>query len=240
MAQKGSNAVRFINAYNEIEKSLKAQNNLKSSLSYTETIRMSARNNSIVRKYEDDLIDYGRLRNAIVHSANENSVIAEPHDDVVADYEKYMGLICTPPLALNSIGVTDVKCVTDETPLKDVLIGMYKSDISNYPVYNRQGMLVGVANANKLSRFVGQKLYNKETDFYNTPIGDIVKISAQDNFYAIVDNKVTIDKVLNMFAENRKLILIIITENGTLLEYPQGVIAVSDILEINKILDNYQ
>ena len=241
MAQNTSNALRFINAYNQIEQSLKIQNNLKSSLSYTETIRVSSRNNAIVRKYEDDLIDFGRLRNSIVHSSNDHHVIAEPHDEVVEEYEKIARLICTPPLAMNTVCVKDVKCVSSETKLKDVLIGHYKSGFSNFPVYNEKGMLVGVANSNRLARYIGQKLYNKEDckDYYNTPIGEIVKYDAQDSFYAIIDSKVTLDKVLNLFAENRKLALIIITENGTLLEYPKGVIAVSDILDINKILDNY-
>ena len=74
----------------------------------------------------------------------------------------------------------------------------------------------------------------------STPIGNIVQINAQDSYYAIIDNKVTLDKVLNLFAENRKLLVILITPNGNLLEYPEGIITVSDILDINKILDNYQ
>jgi len=241
MARSTTNALRFINAYNQIEQALKVQNNLKSSLSYTETIRMSARNNAIVRKYEDDLIDFGRLRNSIVHSANDHHVIAEPHDEVVEEYEKVARLICTPPLAMNTVCAKDVKTVSASTKLKDVLIGIYKTGFSNFPVYNDNGMLVGVANANRLSRYIGQKLYNKEDskDYFDTPIGDIVKFDAQDSFYSIIDSKVTLDKVLNLFAENRRLALIIITENGTLVEAPKGIIAVSDILDINKILDNY-
>jgi len=238
-----SNAMRFINAYNQIEQSLKAQNNLKSSLSYTETIRISARTNSIVRKYEDDLIDYGRLRNSIVHSANDNHVIAEPHTEVVEKYEKIMNLVCTPPLAINTTCVKkDVKIINAKTSLKDAMVAMYKTGFSNFPIYNDKGMLIGVANAGKVARIMGNKLYNKENfeEVFNTPIGDIVKVNVQDNFYAIADSKITLDKVLNLFAENRKLLLIIITPNGTLVEETIGIITVSDILDINKILDNYQ
>lgn len=242
MAQNTSNALRFINAYNQIEQALKIQNNLKNSLSYTEVIRVSARNNSIVRKYEDDLIDYGRLRNSIVHSSNENHVIAEPHDDVVEEYEKIMRIICTPPLAMNTVCVKEVQSVDSKTTLREVLVIMHKTHFSNFPVYNEKGMLVGVANSGKLAYYIGQKLYNKEdmNDVMNTPIGNIVQISAQDSYYAIIDNKVTLDKVLNLFAENRKLLVILITPNGNLLESPEGIITVSDILDINKILDNYQ
>lgn len=241
--QSTTNAMRFINAYNQIEQSLKAQNNLKSNLSYTETIRISARNNSIVRKYEDDLIDYGRLRNSIVHSSNDNHVIAEPHTDVVEKYEKIMELVCTPPLAIDTPCVKkEVKVISSQAPLKDVMMAMYKTGFSNFPIYDENGMLVGVANAGKMSRMMGHKLYNKENfeEVFNTPIGDIVKVNALDNFYALADSSITLDKVLNLFAENRKLLLIIITPNGRLIEPPIGIITVSDILDINKILDNYQ
>ena len=44
------------------------------------------------------------------------------------------------------------------------------------------------------------------------------------------------DKILNLFAENRKLSLIIITETGSLLEQPIGVIAIGDIMDVNKHL----
>lgn len=236
-----NNALRFINCYNQIEQALKQQNNLKPNLSYTETIRMAARNNTIIRKYEDDLIDYGRLRNSIVHSSNENHVIADPHDDVVEKYERITKIVCTPPLAINTECVKDAKCVDASATLKEVMILMYKTGFSNFPVYDN-GMLVGVANAGRITRLLGHKMYNKEDAclLFNDPIGQLVKTTGQENFYAIVDSKVTLDKVLNMFNVNRKLLMVIITKNGTLLEEPVGIIAVADILDINKVLDNYE
>ena len=65
--KKVSNANRFIAAYNSIDSSLRSIYNLKRSLNFSEVIRKTVLLNSVVRKYEDDLIDYGRLRNAIVH-----------------------------------------------------------------------------------------------------------------------------------------------------------------------------
>ena len=52
-------------------------------------------------------------------------------------------------------------------------------------------------------------------------------------------NTLELDKILNMFSENRKLSLIVITETGSLLEQPLGVVAIADIMDVNKILDNY-
>ena len=78
-----SNAERFLNAYNKIDHSLRIQYNFKRSMAFSDIIRRSVLINSVVRKYEDDLIDYGRLRNAIVHSGHDTDIIAEPHTNVV-------------------------------------------------------------------------------------------------------------------------------------------------------------
>lgn len=83
-----TNAKRFINAYNQIDSGLRALYNQKRSMSFAELIRNSVNENHVVRKYEDDLIDFGRLRNAIVHKSNDDFIIAEPHIEVVEKIEK--------------------------------------------------------------------------------------------------------------------------------------------------------
>ena len=82
-----SNADRFISAYNSIDYSLRTIYGFKRSISYADLIRKTVPMNSVVRKYEDELIDYGRLRNSIVHKTNPNYVIAEPHDEVVDEFD---------------------------------------------------------------------------------------------------------------------------------------------------------
>ena len=39
------------------------------------------------------MIDYGRLRNAIIHHSREDMIIAEPHEDIVQKFEKIEELI---------------------------------------------------------------------------------------------------------------------------------------------------
>ena len=236
------NANRFISAYNQIDQSLRAQYDLSKSISYTEAIRKSARMNAFVKKYEDKLIDYGRLRNAIVHSFNEDLVIAEPHPDVVEEYEKIAKAICTPPLAIDTVINKDVKTITHDTLLCDVMEKIYKSGNSNFPVY-KDGMLIGVANSRKLVKEIGKKIYEKkDLDEYvnNTYIEDAINEFGQDPYYTIANKEVTLDKILNYFSENRKLSLIVITETGSLLEQPLGVVAIGDIMDVNKNLDSYK
>ena len=235
------NAKRFISCYNQIDQSLRNQCDLSKSISYTEAIRKAGRINAVVKKYEDKLIDYGRLRNAIVHSFNEDLIIAEPHPEVVEEYEKLAKTICTPPLAINTVLNRDIKIVEHNELVKDVVEKIYKSGNSNFPVY-KDGMLIGVANSRKLIKEIGKKIYEKkDINEYleNTNIEDAINEFGQDTYYTIANKDVTLDKILNLFSENRKLSLIIITETGSLLEQPIGVVAIGDIMDVNKELDNF-
>ncbi len=241
MSNFSENARRFISAYNQIDQGLRAQLGLSKSISYTESIRKAARTNAVVKKYEDQLIDYGRLRNAIVHSYNEDMIIAEPHPNVVDEYEKLASIICTPPLAVNTVCNKNIKTVAHDTLLGDVMENIYKSGNSNWPVY-KDGMLIGVANSRKIIKELGKKLYEKQdiNEYVrNTKIEDAINNFGEDNYYTIANKNITLDKILNLFSENRKLSLIVITETGSLLEQPIGVVAIADIMDVNKILDNY-
>ena len=235
------NAKRFITCYNQIDQSLRSQYDLSKSSSYTEVIRRSSRMNAFVKKYEDQLIDYGRLRNAIVHSFNESMVIAEPHTDVVEEYERLSKVICTPPLAVDTVCNKDIHTITSDIMLNQVIQNIYKTGISNWPVY-KDGMLIGVANSRKLIKEIGKKIYEKrQLNEYleTTKIEDAISNFGEDNYYTIANKNVTLDKILQLFSENRKLSLIVITESGSLLEQPIGVVAIADIMDVNKILDNY-
>lgn len=241
MNKNTTNAKRFINCYNLIDSALRIQGDMKRSISYSEAVRRAARNNPIVSKYEDKLIDYGRLRNAIVHSSNDDFVIAEPHDKVVEDYEKITSLITTPPLAVNTVAKNIVSLVEYDVKLKDVIEFDYTSGFSNIPIF-KKGMLIGVANGQKILEVLGKKIFQKQDIaeyIENTTIEEVLKEFSNENYYAIANDRVTLDKVLNMFTENRKLLLVLITKNGTLLEVPLGIITISDIMDINRVLDNF-
>ena len=152
-----SNAKRFINAYNRIDNALRAQEDMRRSISYTEAIKRASRTNEIVRKYEDDLIDYGRLRNAIVHNSEDGRVIAEPHLDVVENYEKIADLICTPPLAIETVCNKNFHKMDFNNTLAEVMKFIYQNSVSNLPIY-KDGMLIGVANATKITKVLGEKI----------------------------------------------------------------------------------
>lgn len=235
------NAERFLNAYNKIDHSLRTQYNFKRSMAFSDIIRRSVLINSVIRKYEDELVDYGRLRNAIVHSGDETEVIAQPNLNVVEKLERIARLVSTPPRAVDSICRKDVLCVSANDTVEKVIANISKSGYSNLPVYDGN-TLVGIANGQRLIDCLGKALENgRNLDEFckNVRIGEVVMYSTKDAYYCVVDETVTLEQVLNLFYKNRKMLVILITKNGGETEMPLGIISVADIMDINSIMENY-
>lgn len=238
---ENSNAMRFITAYNTIDNALRSIYNFKRSMTYADMIRRASNLNYVVRKYEDKLIDYGRLRNAIVHSSYEDVVIAEPHIDVLEEFEKIASLLSTPPKAISTIATRDVITLQADTTVREVLKTMSKRGYKNVPIYEEDA-LIGVANAGKLAETLGSALLASENlqEFVDeTSIGDILMQTVDENYYVITNSKVTVEQIMELFNKNRKLLVILITQNGNNLDKPLGIITVGDVVDMNKILDLY-
>lgn len=241
MNKAQTNARKFINAYNTIDYAIRTQHNFKRSMSFSEVVRKAVSLNYIVRKYEDDLVDFGRLRNAIIHSGNNDYIIAEPHDDVVQKIQHIAELISTPPKAIDAINDKNVLCVQNDVKLRDVIQLIAVSEYSNIPVY-KDGGLIGVANGQRILDELGKKIAdNISIDKYIsiTNIEDILNVTNTLKYYDVVSKEVSIEQVLSLFNKNRKLIAVLITKNGSLNEAPIGIITTADILTLNQILENY-
>ena len=236
-----SNAERFVKAYNTIDQSLRQRHNIRRSLSFSDMIRKTVVVDYIVRKYEDQLIDYGRLRNAIIHNSNDEFLIAEPHTDVVEEFEKIARLVSAPPKVFDTVCTKEVFTVEHQTSLFDVIKLIYSSSYSNIPVY-KNGGVIGVANGQKILDYIGKHLnYGIDIDDFlkNTTIEKFIKdqSSSEIKYFEVCDMDLTVEKALNLFFQNRKLLMIILTPSGMLQEMPIGLITPTDIMDLNKVIE---
>ena len=239
MEKKNSNALRFIAAYNRLDQGLREIYSIKRTLTYSDMVRKVANVNTVVAKFEEDLIDYGRLRNAIVHKSSDE-IIAEPNLDVVEKLEKIARLINTPPRVIDCLRLRKVFCVDGDTPLRVVVEEMAKSGYSVVPVYISQ-TLVGVINRRMIIDGIARFIIQKQDidDAMNTPISNCLDIFNETNHYEVAPTSMTIENLLYMFQQNRKLSSVILTENGNYSEHAKMVIVTADTIDLNNILDNY-
>lgn len=234
-----SNAERFITAYNRLDKTIRDIYNFKPALTFSDVIRKSADMNYLIKKYEDDLIDYGRLRNSIVHRSDDR-VIAEPHDEVVEQMEKIVRVVTMPPKVMHTVANRSVFIADGQVPCDRILVEMSKNGFSNVPIYLGD-TLVGVLNRKMVVDAIGTALLEqKDIDkLLKGPIVDCFSVLDVNNHYEVVGADATIDNILYMFQQNRKLSTVVITPKGSYNEFPVGIIVTADLIDIQAILDNY-
>jgi len=237
--EKNKNAKRFINAYNRLDQGLRDIYSIKRTLNYSDMIRKVATVNTVVKKFEEDLVNYGRLRNAIVHD-NGDEIIAEPNTAVVEKLEKIARLINTPPKVVDCLKKRKVFVVQGETTLKDVVFEMGKKGYSIIPVYI-SGTLIGVLNRKMIVDSIAEFISRGKNidEAMSQPVSECTNIFGETNHYEIVPANITVENLMYIFEQNRKLSSVILTKNGNYNEMPEAVVVSADIIDLNKILDNY-
>ncbi len=238
---KQTNAERFLTAYNNIDYGLRAIYNFKRSMSFSDVVRRSVVLNSVVRKYEDDLIDFGRLRNAIVHQGNHKYIIAEPHDDIVEKIERLAGLITEPPKAIDMVGNKEVITINGDMKIGSAIELIYRTGYSNLPAYDGE-KLIGILNGRKVINVIGEKIgegVNLQNFLQETSVAEVLPHMGEDYYFVLADQNLTIDEAMNFFENNRKLLIILITKDGKDTGKPLKIISSADIIDMKKILDVY-
>ncbi|MCL2755802.1 MAG: hypothetical protein FWE45_02000 [Firmicutes bacterium] len=236
-----TNATRFVNAYNTIDHSLRNQYNFKTNITFTDLIRRCSSLNTVIRVYEDELVDLARLRNAIIHNKSE-VLIAEPHIEVVELLEKIAKLVSAPPLAIESIKSGEVAIASADITLKDLIIETSRVKHSSLPIY-KGDTLIGVIRWRKFIEVLGGFVIESGRsidDFVNNTTAEQFLVNfPSNNHFAVANNKVTIEEALTWFNTNRKLTCIILTKDGTPSCKPLGIITTGDVMDLMKILENY-
>ncbi len=228
-----NNSKRFLDAYNRTDSALHARFGFKPSMSFSDAVRRAAAINSVVRKYENDLIDYGRLRNAIVHKSDSDKAIAEPHDDVTENFEHIANILSEPPRA-SSIAHVPVT-VSPNTPIAKAIERMNERDFSIMPVTDGK-QIIGVFTNKNVVGFVANNMGGLDEVLATAKVEDA--ISDSDVYYAVM-NDGPVDDVLFAFEKNRKLRMVILTDGGGVKDKIIGIITVTDLVTISKMLDPY-
>lgn len=236
-----TNAERFINSYNKTDLQLRTMYDFKSSLSFSEVIRRSAEINPFIRRYENKLIDYGRLRNAIVHKDIDDEIIAQPNTRVTEEFEHIARVLCTPPTVKKVLGERKVVCLSAGDTLEDAAKKATREGVSNLPVV-KGGMLIGILGNRGFVRSVGSALaQGKEIGAFlrETTVEQVLTESDFGKYYQVASQKTTVADIAVAFENNRKLLAIVITADGGRRGKILNLITTADLVTINKVLEDY-
>lgn len=228
-----ANSTRFLSAYNKIDKILRSRFDIRPGVSFTECVRKSAAFSAVVRKYEDELLDYSRLRNAIVHNSDDRMVIAEPHTNVVERIELIMQALLSPPLALDSAHKPVL--LRYDTPLVKAVKTMAQGGFSNVPVM-KDGTLIGVVTNKLIVEFIAKRLGGGDLSRAVQNVTVSETLSGYNEHYMLMPSSASVDSVLAAFYEKPKLQIVLLTRGGRADEDIGGVLTTGDILKLNEKL----
>lgn len=226
-----NNAERFIDVYNNIDKLLKDIDK-EEYQSFTSKIRTSK--NPIINAFKEKLIDYGELRNAIVHNPKiGGKFIAEPLTEVVEDFEKILNKLQNPKKVIPLFQFKVIGGNTNDK-LDGILKIMKEMSFSQFPVFDSNGCVIEIINTNTISRWLGRNIVNDEIMVENPKLEELLDDIEFKKNYKFIARDCDIYNAYNLFIKqieqkNRNLDAIFITNSGNENEKLLGLIVIEDI-----------
>lgn len=227
---------KFIEYYNRIDAFLKKEGDYDSYASFTYKIKSSK--NKAVKRFKDELISLGELRNAIVHNPKiGDKTIAEPHQETIARIEKIHVEITNPQKVIPAFQF-EIFGAEKEDYINDILIKMKICSFSQFPVYSSKKEVIELINTNTISRWLSSQLeHNGTIIIENAKVKDLIpEIEFKKNFKFISRNTSIYEAydyfIYQINKEKRNLDVLFITNSGKEEEKLLGLITIEDIANL--------
>ncbi len=232
------NSELFLESFAKIEQKLRKELQLDTSARFYEMVRELSRKNKIVYEYRDDLRQLGDLRNAIVHERADGMVIAEPNDACIQLIIRIENALFNPPKLLPAFKKEVFQLDVNESVGKALRL-MYEHSFSQLPL-SKKGVFVGLLTNDTVSRWLGASSQEDIFSLNDTPLAKVISFAENKNNYCFLKKDEMVFTALAKFQdyENNGKILdsILITANGKSTEKLLGIVTISDIPKILRML----
>jgi CBS domain-containing protein len=233
-----TNADRFLDAFKAIEDHLRQDAGAAERTDLAELVAHAAAENPAVRAHQDRLTRYTRLRNAIVHHANDSHrrAIAEPRRDVVEEIEAIRFAITTPPSLADVVSRKVTVCLPDE-PILSAAQKMAEGDFSQLPVY-QGGRVTDLLTSEAIALWMVRRLTDGVAVDGETAVSDVVTAD-EDRLFRVVDRLTTVVEALEMFdqaqeEDGRLLQAIVIMRSAA----SRSVVGIATVADLPKLLQS--
>ncbi|MCE5346721.1 MAG: CBS domain-containing protein [Bacteroidales bacterium] len=227
------NSDDFLDYYNRIDLFLKKSGNHDPETSFSQKVKKSS--NAVVKRFKDDLLSFGELRNAIVHNPKiDGRAIAEPHIEIVTKIKELYEFI-TNPKKVTPRFQFEVFGANENDYINDILIAMRERSYSQIPVFNEKNEVIEVVNSNTISRWLSTQLEGNGTIITeNVKIKDLISEVEFPKNYRFISRNTSIFEAFDFFtnqinSKQRNLDVLLITNSGKQSEGLLGLVTIEDI-----------
>lgn len=209
-----SNAEIFVASFNRIEKWLKQELGNPSSMGFSEMVRrLSKRQDLLVKKYSDDLLQLAQLRNAIVHDQiAPDFVIAEPNEWAVNKLTEIENDLLNPEKVIPTFA-KKVTRFEATILLSDLLKIVADKSYSQFPIYEK-GRFLGLITAHGLGIWLAKHSHNNHLDIEGTTAREVLQADRKSQNYHFIHEDTLVNQALEIFIEQPSLEALLITKDG--------------------------
>ncbi|MGG0643887.1 CBS domain-containing protein [Sporosarcina gallistercoris] len=230
------NSDRFIIAYNRIEKALGKKVEETGFLPFYKLIEKAKIKNSVVRNYEEDLREFGDLRNAIIHHrTGVDYVIAEPHDDIVERIELIEKKVNN-PLNVGALFGCKVHTLQAADSLPMALRLMQENKFSQVPIYE-QGHFKGLITAAGITYWLAGQSTEDSISREIPTLSEVYNFEKRKQSFEFVRRDLSVYEAEDYFkraiSKGTRLEALLITETAGHDEELIGIITPYDLLKID-------
>ena len=231
-----SKSEAFTQYYNRIEEFLERSLKIQKHKPFWLLLKEAAKVNRVVAEYQEDLEEYSKLRNAIVHSST-NKTLAEPHDEALQEMRRIYQMLTEPPLAA-SLFKKDVFTCTIEDDLFHIADIMAKKDYTQVPIYSGSEFK-GLVTETSLVKWLSAQGREGAREWSEDLTVQTILPYTSGQFYRFVSAKIDVFTVLDYFLDfvknKERLECVLITPTGNCDELPIGIATTWDVPLIKKI-----
>jgi len=229
-------AERFIRAYNQIDDYLRDRLGIeRGRWGFAYVVDQAAKHFSVVRRYADDLKEFGALRNAIVHDKEYPArIIADPRPEVVEAIERLAAVIMDPPRVYPMFR-RDVRRVEAGDPVIKLLKLIRDLRYSQFPVF-RGRRFAGLLTSRCVAQWLADSVTNGGISFDGVTVADVLQHDeAEGRRVEFIAKDATWYDAAELFTPGRgkrrpMLEALLITEHGREDEELLGIITPRDLL----------
>lgn len=229
----GKNADTFLSAYNRIDQHLNRWKETEDYIPFASLVNYFSKRNAVVKRFQNDLLEFAELRNAIVHNrVMPNYIIAEPHEKTVEHILNIEAELTRPKLVIPAFSRYVQTFHLDDT-LASLLAIVKEKEFSQFPVYGNSGFK-GLLTPRGITQWLSSHINEEHLNLNGTTIGEVLAVEVRKDHYKFINRITTVHQAVDMMKGNPSSSFrpeaILITENGTPDEKLLGIITPHHII----------
>jgi CBS domain-containing protein len=226
-------AEEFIQLFNRVEKFLVQLVSPKKLPPFWQLVDAASERNGAVRAHAEDLKQFAKLRNAIVHDeAYPPHIIAMPSEEAIQRYARVVHEVLEPAPLIPTFNV-QVRCFSLSDPLTSALAFMRDHDFSQVVVKTNDRRL-SMLTVEGITKWLADNLDGEHSPPGNVMLQSVIALEPPGAFIVMAATKTVFDAVdaftKSIHCEATRLYAIVITQSGTDTDDPIGLVTPWDLV----------